>query len=74
MTVKCNHYSWHIASVCQFYNPKAGWTYMDEDFVGKLGYMASRAVRGLGPNRVGPAFLQRYRVRLHIRYSRQRRM
>ena len=70
ITEKSLHYSWHIAHVCMYYNPKAGWTYMDEDFVGKIGQLCSSSIRGLGPNRVGPSLIQKYRVRLHIRYSR----
>jgi hypothetical protein len=42
-TIK-SHMLWHMARDSQFYNPRLGWTYNDEDFVGK------ELVYGLAPN------------------------
>lgn len=70
VTEKCHHYPWHIAWVCQYYNPKAGWTYLDEDFMGKISTLLSSSIKGLGPLRVGPSFMFRYRQRLHLRLVR----
>ena len=73
ITEKRNHYPWHIAQACEYYNPKQGWTYQDEDFMGKMSQLAASVVRGLGPCRLGPALMWKYRNRVHIRYNRRRR-
>ena len=72
MTEKSHHYPIHIGLLCKFFNPKAGWTYKDEDFMHKVSMLVSSSIRGLGPTRVGGAFVFRYLVRLYLRYNRRR--
>ena len=71
-TEKCNHYPAHIAWCCSYYNPKQGWTYQDEDFMGKIADIAASTVRGLGPCRLAGALLFRYQTRVHLRFDRRR--
>ena len=72
VTEKILHYPWHIAWMCTYFNPRMAWTYADEDFMGKLARLLKRTIHGLGPIRVGAAFLIRYRTRVHMRYNRRR--
>ena len=62
---------WHLAAHCQYYNPREGWTYKDEDFVGRIALVARSVARGLGPLRLGPSLLYKYRRMLFIRFKRQ---
>ena len=39
VTIK-SHYLWHIGQDAVYYNPRLGWTYSDEDFVGKVASLA----------------------------------
>ena len=38
----------------------------------KVAKIAAACARGLGPCHVGPSFFVRYRIRLHMVYSRRR--
>eukprot|EP00974_Lingulodinium_polyedra_P016608 1610798-Lingulodinium_polyedra.AAC.1 len=57
VTPKGFHYPWHIGHVCRWYNPRAGWTYVDEDFMGRIADLASKSVFGRGPTRVSDGYL-----------------
>ena len=70
-TEKCNHYPSHLAWRGHYSNPKQGWTYQDEDFMGKISDIAANTVRGLGPCRLAGALLFRYQMRVHLRFDRR---
>ena len=61
-----HHDPWHIAWMTRDYDPRCGWTYADEDFVGKNRYTCPKTIHGLGPLKVGTEFIARYRERLRI--------
>ena len=74
MTEKA-HYVAHMAIDCKRgkLNPRAGWTYADEDFMGRVAQVCNACTRARGPMRVSKAFFQRYRRCLYIRMSRRAR-
>ena len=37
------HWWWHLAKTCQRYNPRLGWVFSDEDWVGKIATIAHGA-------------------------------
>ena len=49
-----------------------GWTYKDEDFVGRIAAVARSVARGLVPLRLGPGLVFKYRRMLYLRFSRRR--
>ena len=53
------HYSQHIALDCILlrYNPRFGWTYSDEDYMGKIAQIAKASTRARGPLRLGHALV-----------------
>ena len=74
MTEKA-HYCQHIALdvLSSRYNPRFGWTYQDEDYMGKVASVAKSCTRARGPLRLGEAFVFRWRNRMHLLWSRKRR-
>ena len=69
------HYTQHMALdclVCKF-NPRFGRMYPDEDYMGRLAYVAKACLRGRGPLRLGDALMLRWRNRMWIRWSRHAR-
>ena len=74
MTMK-SHYAQHLASdiLATRLNPRIGWTYIDEDFVGRVAQIASQCTRARGPTKVGPALFFRHRRLLWTRWSRRAR-
>ena len=52
-------------------NPRFGWTYADEDFMGRIAGMAKASTRGRGPIRLGTAIVERWRTRMSIAWTRR---
>ncbi len=71
MTVN-NHYMQHIALDVsqQRLNPGRCWCYADEDYMGKIGRMASNSTRARGPLKVPRALLMRWRCVVSLRWPR----
>ena len=69
------HYLQHVALDCLTWrsNPKLGWTYADEDFMGRIAQVASQCTRARGPIRLRDALFARYRRCLFVRWSRRGR-
>ena len=67
------HYAQHIADDMVWYNVKAGWTYSDEDFMGKMSQIGTASLRARGPFRLAAAMLYRWRHRIYIRWQRRAR-
>ena len=70
------HYMQHVAIECiaTRSNPRLGWTYADEDFMGRIAKVASQCTRARGPLRVTGALFLRYRHCLFLRWGRRARL
>ena len=69
------HYAQHIALDCLYLrsNPRFGWTYRDEDYMGKVKQLAEASSRARGPLKLGRAFTFRWRNRMRLLWKRRRR-
>ena len=67
------HYAQHIALdlVLTGFNPRFGWTYGDEDFMGRIAQVARACLKGRGPLRVGHALVYRWRRVKYLRWRRR---
>ena len=65
------HFFWHLGQQGKFLNPKVFWTYMSEDFVGKISKLASSLLNGLRVYLVSQKLAQQYRMALHFWLSWQ---
>ena len=66
-----SHLFWHMAWCCQFFNPRCGWCYRDESFVGRLAKVARSVVHGLGHLKVAVSLAQKWRWVLFLRMLRR---
>ena len=65
-----HHYFYHLAYSAGWCNPATGWTYVDEDFVGKVAFICKSTVKSLGPLRLGMNLVWKLRRLLWIRVKR----
>lgn len=73
LVVPKHHYWWHMAFFAKFSNPRFGWTYGDEDFVGRIAGIAKSVVPGVGGLLLGRFLVYKYLRVLAIRFHRRRR-
>ena len=68
------HYVQHIAQDCidLKLNPRFGWTYSDEDWMGRIAQVAKTCIRGRGPVKVSAPAIERWRTRMHTAWIRRR--
>ena len=68
------HYVQHIGDDVaeSLFNPAYGWTYQDEDYMGRVAATVRACTRARGPLRVSLAFVLRYRTHMHVRWARLR--
>ena len=68
------HYAQHIALDIKTtrYNPRFGWTYQDEDYMGKIAQVARACTASRGALRLSGAFAFRYRNRMHLLWAKRR--
>ena len=62
-----SHLMWHLGKTCRYFNPRCGWCYRDESFVGRVAKVARSVVAGLGPLRVALSLAKKWRYVLHLR-------
>ena len=69
------HYVQYIAIdlLQQRFNPRYGWTYQDEDYMGRMAQVAKACMRARGPLRFAVSFIFRWRTVMFIRWSRRAR-
>ena len=73
--VKCyrvtmkSHYLWHIGQDASWYNPRLGWTYSDEDFVGKISSLAAATTMATKDVQRPALILRKYLAALVQRWS-----
>lgn len=63
------HYLWHIGQQAAFLHPRAGWTYPDEDFVGRIAKLARASTGGIAIDRLGNTIVAKYRRGLYFRWA-----
>ena len=71
MTEKA-HYAQHVGLdlLRTGFNPRFGWTYGDEDYMGRIAQVCRPCLKGRGPLRVGEALFFRWRQCMHVRWQR----
>ena len=68
------HFVQHLALDCveSRLNPRVGWTYADEDWIGRLAQIAMACTKGRGPIRLGAPLVDRWRNRIWVAWKRRR--
>eukprot|EP00974_Lingulodinium_polyedra_P077268 7479545-Lingulodinium_polyedra.AAC.1 len=68
-----NHYAQHVGIdlLATKFNPRFGWTYADEDYVGRIAQTARACTRANGPLRMPSALHFRYRNLMYLRWQRR---
>ena len=69
------HFAQHIAlsTLASRYNPRFGWTYQDEDYMGKVAQVAKACAKSRGPTKMPAAFIFRWRNRMQLMWARKER-
>ena len=68
VTIK-SHYLWHLGQDAYFYNPAMGWTYQDEDFMGRIATLG-RSVTNSTTDVQRPRFiLRKYMTAINTRWQ-----
>ena len=62
LVVKMMREQTHLAEQAEFINPRAQWTYMSEDFVGRISRLAHRLLDGTKMIQIGRKVVEKYRV------------
>lgn len=61
------HYLCHLALSSVHLNPRLGWCYVGEDYMGKIKKVASSCLRGTPPHLVSAKIMRKYTLGLHMR-------
>ena len=56
-----SHLFWHMARHCKFFNPRHGWAYRDESFVGSVAVVVKSVISGNGQRKSGRALAVKWR-------------
>ena len=69
------HYLQHVGEDCYDFrmNPRYGWTYSDEDWMGRIAGIAKACTRARGPLRLAEPVFERWRNRMYIAWTRRAR-
>ena len=67
------HYWWHAAYFCKYANPRKGWAFKDEDFVGRLARIGHACIFGTSSAQVSTPLVFKYLSGLRCRFTRRRR-
>lgn len=66
-----SHMFWHMARSCRYFNPRAGWTYRDESYMGKIAQMVRANVQGGGALGVSKPWAHNYRNLIYFSYVKK---
>ena len=66
-----HHYWYHAAVQANFQNPRCGWVFKDEDYVGRVARIAHSCTFGVHAANVGVPLMLKYREALAIRVTRR---
>ena len=64
------HTFWHCVLDSRFLNPKCHWTFLDEDFVGKISKLTHSVSHGVRATKLSLKVSPKYRLLVHLRLSR----
>ena len=70
ITVK-SHYLWHMGRDAVYYNPRLGWTYSDEDFVGRIASVCRACTRSTTNSVRSDVLFKRYVLAISLRWNNQ---
>jgi hypothetical protein len=68
VTIK-SHMLWHMGRDAKYYNPRFGWTYNDEDFVGKIASLCRSVTRSVANQSRGQKLLEKWLLAMHCSWS-----
>ena len=68
------HFGWHIVQMARWLNPKVGWTYIFEDFMGKIARSAAACTAGTPLVKVAEKTTDNFRRAKYLRQKRRRDM
>ena len=68
------HYWFHISNFCKFYNPRKGWAFKDEDFVGRIARIGHSCIFGISHIHVSAPLVTKYLDGMQFRLARRRRI
>ena len=60
------HFFWHLGQQGRFLNPRVFWTYMSEDFVGKVSRLAHSLLNANKTWKVPRKLAEKYRFAMHF--------
>jgi hypothetical protein len=66
-----HHYLVHLCEQAGTVNPRCTWCYGGEDLVGKISRLAHVCLYGTPNFKVASSLVEKYRVAMHLRISRQ---
>jgi hypothetical protein len=66
-----SHLFWHMARQARYFNPRHGWTYRDESFVGPAAKVVKSIVAGNGQMQTGRALAVKWRRLQWFRHRRR---
>ena len=67
-TIK-SHMLWHMARDSKWYNPRLGWTYNDEDYVGRIAGLCRSVTRAVAPKNRAHKLLSKWLVAMSVCWS-----
>ena len=65
-----HHFAEHLAEACKWMNPRFGWTFRGEDYVGKVSLLPHSCCFGVRPMDLSGKILEKWRIMLHVKMSR----
>jgi hypothetical protein len=66
-----SHLFWHMARQCKFLNPRRGWAYRDESFVGTVAKTIHSVMPGTSQIKVGKTMASKWRRLMWFRLRRR---
>ena len=69
-----HHYWFHIGHQAKFLNPRVGWVFRDEDYVGRIAKIGAASTFGIPSHKVSKPLFGKYRAGMHLRWERRLRI
>ena len=68
VTIK-SHYLWHMPQDARWYSPRLGWTYLDEDFVGRVAALCRSVTRSVANVQRPRKLLNKWLLAMAVQWS-----
>ena len=65
------HYLWHAAYFARFQNPRMGWVFKDEDYMGRIARIAHSCSFGVHTRDIGVPLMFKYNEAMSLRVTRR---